>query len=135
VTAPVYRNVTLSIAGRSQVISLAAEEEDHVRMLARMVEDRVRRLGVTTGQTEARMLLIAALTLADEVHAADLAARAAAAEAAAEAAAAAAAPPPPPPPSPEIIAEIPAFVLERVATLAERVEKLAARLEQSGIEP
>jgi cell division protein ZapA len=109
------RNVTLSIAGRSQVISIAADDEDHVRMLARMVEDRVRRLGVATGQTEARMLLIAALTLADEIHTAK------------------SAPPPPAPPAPE--AEIPAIVLARVADLADRVEKLAARLEQAGIDP
>lgn len=100
------RNIALTIGGRSQVLAVPPEEEAHVRKLAAMVDARVRRLGLTTGQTETRMLLIAALTLADELLAAE------------------AAPPPPPP-------EASPALIERIAELAERVEKLAARLEQS----
>lgn len=104
------RNIALTIGGRSQVIAVPPEEEAHVRKLAAMVDERVRRLGLTSGQSETRMLLIAALTLADELLSAE----------------AKPAPPPPPPP---------ADLLARIADLAERVEKLAGRLEQSATNP
>jgi cell division protein ZapA len=61
-------NVTLAIGGRSLTISVAAGEEAHAEMLGRMIDDRVRRLGNIATQGEARMLLFAALMLADELH-------------------------------------------------------------------
>jgi cell division protein ZapA len=111
------RNLTLTIGGRNHVISIAPGEEDHLRMLAQMIDERVRKFGLAQGQTEARMLLIAALVLADELHGLQNGGPPA--------------PPPPPPPSPPPPAIAPALVAQ-IAQLADRVEKLAARLEQSG---
>jgi cell division protein ZapA len=119
-TAP-NRNITLSIGGRSHVIAIAPEEADHVAMLAQMIDDRVRTLGVGHGQTEARMLVIAALMLADELH--TLKNGAPVAEKVTPE------PQAPEPQAPEPQAPEPAILLQRVASLADRVEKLAARLE------
>ena len=112
-----HRNLTLSIGGRNHVVSAAPGDEAHLLALAAMIDTRIRKLGMAHGQTEARMLLIAALTLADEVHALQNQRPAP--------------PPPPPPPAPAPEPIAPAIVA-RVADLAARVEKLAARLEQSG---
>jgi cell division protein ZapA len=91
-------------------------------MLAAMIDDRVRNLGLATNQTEARMLLIAGLVLADELHTLQTAKPTASAPEL-----------PPPPlaaPAPEA-PQIDPAVLMRIAALADRVEKLALRLEQS----
>ncbi|MCW1986314.1 UNVERIFIED_ORG: cell division protein ZapA [Sphingomonas sp. R1F5B] len=103
-------NVTLAIGGRSLTISVAAGEEAHAEMLGRMIDDRVRRLGNMATQGEARMLLFAALMLADELH--EVHSR--------PAPVAPAEPPAPAAPPPELIA--------RVTNLAERVENLAQKL-------
>lgn len=120
------RNVALTIGGRNHVISVGTDEEPHLRVLAGMIDERVKKLGFGQGQTEARMLLVAALMLADELHALQNAP----------------APEPAPAPTPEparepapAAAEIAPEVLARVAALADRVEKLAARLEHSGEQP
>ncbi|WP_353230147.1 cell division protein ZapA [Novosphingobium sp.] len=111
-------NVTLNIGGRSHVLAVAPAEIPHITMLAAMIDERMRNLGPGQGQTEARMLLIAALMLADELHGLQTA------------------PPPPPPtmppstPTPQNNAIAPEL-LARVAALADRVEKLAAHLEHS----
>jgi cell division protein ZapA len=115
-------NLTLKIGGRSHVLAVAPAEIPHLTMLARMIDERMRNLGPGQGQTEARMLLIAALTLADELHGLQTASPPApppAVEAAPTATA--------PAPSDEIAPEL----LARVAALADRVEKLATRLEHS----
>ena len=115
------RNVSLSIGGRNHVISVGADEEPHLRMLAGMIDERVSKLGVGQGQTEARMLLVTALMLADELHTLQGKPPVAAA--------------PAPAPAPvvqapvSVVAEIAPEVVARVAVLADRVEKLAARLE------
>ena len=83
-------------------------------MLGRMIDDRVRRLGNIATQGEARMLLFAALMLADELH--EVHSR----PAPAPAPAAAAEPPAPAALPPELVA--------RVTHLAERVENLAQKL-------
>ena len=114
-----HRNLTLSIGGRNHVVSAAPGDEAHLLALAAMIDTRIRKLGMAHGQTEARMLLIAALTLADEVHALQ------------NHRPAPPPPPPPPPPAPAPEPNAPAIVA-RVTDLAARVEKLAARLEQSG---
>lgn len=108
-------NVTLTIGGRSLTISVAAGEEAHVEMLGRMIDDRVRRMGNIATQGEARMLLFAALMLADELH---------------EAHSRPAPAPQPAPPSPELPSpELPSpELIARVARLAERVENLAHKL-------
>ena len=110
------RNLTLTIGGRNHVISIAPGEEDHLVMLAQMIDERVRKLGLAQSQTEARMLLIAGLVLADELHALQTGGSVA--------------PPPTPPPPPA--PAVPPKLLAQMTELADRVEKLAARLEQSG---
>ncbi len=126
------RNITLTIGGRSHIIAIAPEEADHVTMLAQMIDDRVRMLGVGQGQTEARMLVIAALMLADELHTLQKGPPAPAPQAAAPEPAA---PAPAAPESSGNEGEITPDLLIRVAALADRVEKLAARLEHSADHP
>lgn len=60
-------NVTLQIGGRSYLVACAAGEEDRVQELGQMIEDKVRELG-PAGHNETRLLLFAALLLADELH-------------------------------------------------------------------
>jgi cell division protein ZapA len=112
-------NVTLAIGGRTFTVSAPDGDEAHIEMLGRMIAERVARGGGGPGQSEPRMLLFAALMLADELHEAHRQA----------------APPPAPPPAPE--PELPpadvrpaAEVIARIETLAARVEKLAAHLEE-----
>lgn len=60
-------NVTLTIGGRAFTLACADGEEAHVARLGRQIDARVAAAGIT-GQSEARMLLFAALMLADELH-------------------------------------------------------------------
>jgi cell division protein ZapA len=113
-------NVSLSIGGRAHVLAVAPDEEPHLRMLAQMIDERVRKLGMGQGQTEARMLLVAGLMLADELHTLQTAPQSAPPQA------------PAAPITPAPATEIPPELVVHVAALADRVEKLAARLEQSG---
>jgi cell division protein ZapA len=61
-------NVTLAIGGRSFTVAGAAGEEDHVAGLGRMIADKIAAMGDLSSQSESRMLLFAALLLADELH-------------------------------------------------------------------
>jgi cell division protein ZapA len=61
-------NVTLTIGGRAFTVACAEGEEDHVAGLGRMIDSKLAAMGEIGGQSEARMLLFAALLLADEVH-------------------------------------------------------------------
>lgn len=106
-------NVTLQIGGRPFTVSAAEGEEAHIEMLGRMIDERVKRMGGNS-QSEARMMLFAALILADELHEEHRKA-----------------PPPPPEPVAAPAAEVSAEVLSRIEALAERVEKLALTLEQA----
>ncbi len=101
-------NVTLSIGGRSFTVASADGEESHVQMLARMIDERLKRMGGAAGQSESRMLLFASLLLADELHEAHNNPDGA--------------PPPPPVLNPATI--------KRIEALTARVEKLAAHLEE-----
>ena len=65
-------NVTLSIGGRTFTVSCADGEEDHVAELGSLIDHKVAALGQTAGQNEVRMLLYAALVLADELKEARL---------------------------------------------------------------
>lgn len=106
-------NVTLTIGGRPYTVSAPDGEEAHIEMLGRMVGERVTRGGGGPGQSETRMLLFAALMMADELH--ELHRQM-----------------PPPPvegPAPEP-AQPAAEVIARIETLAARVEKLAAHLSE-----
>ncbi len=61
-------NITLQIGGRSFTVACAAGEEDHIAGLGRMIDGKLQAMGGTAGQNETRMLLFAALLLADELH-------------------------------------------------------------------
>lgn len=109
-------NITLTIGGRPYTVSAPDGEESHIEMLGRMVAERVARGGGGPGQSETRMLLFAALMLADELH--ELHRQL---------------PPPPDPaqpaePAPAIDPGPAAEVISRIETLAARVEALAAHL-------
>lgn len=109
-------NVTLSIGGRNFVVSATDGEESHIEMLGRMIDERARKIGAQN-QSEPRMMLFAALVMADELHEAHKAA-------------------PPPAPAPEPVVAEPAVpspeIMARVDAIAARVEKLAAHLEDAG---
>jgi cell division protein ZapA len=96
-------NVTLSIGGRQFTVACAEGEEAHVASLGQLIDGKLADLDGIAGQTEGRMLLFAALLLADEVHEARQQGTASSA----------------PGPSPE-----------RLHAIAQRIENLAIRLEQ-----
>ena len=60
---------TLQINGYGYVLACADGEEDHLRMLAADLDKRIDEIKATTGPGgEARMLLMAALLISDELH-------------------------------------------------------------------
>ncbi len=61
-------NVTLTIAGRQYAVACAEGEEDHVRNLGQIIDEKVQTIGNAAAQSETRNLLFASLLLADEVH-------------------------------------------------------------------
>ncbi len=95
-------NVSLMIGGRPFAVACAPGEEAHVRDLGRTIDARLGAMGDVSGQSESRILLFAALLLADELHEAK------------------AAPPAPPQPSGHV---------RRLDEIAARLENLAETLE------
>jgi cell division protein ZapA len=61
-------NVTLDIGGRSYAVACENGQEAHVLRLGRAIDARLSSMPSATGQSEARMLLFAALLMADECH-------------------------------------------------------------------
>lgn len=61
-------NVTLDIAGRKYTIACAEGEEPHIEMLGASIDNKLSKLDNLTGQSPERILLYAALLLADELH-------------------------------------------------------------------
>ena len=61
-------NVTLTIGGRNFTVATADGEEAHIAGLGRMIDAKLAALGDQTALSESRMLLFAALLLADELH-------------------------------------------------------------------
>lgn len=61
-------NVSLTIGGRNFAVSCAQGQEAHVAELGRMVDERAAAAGGLRGQSEPRMLLLAALMLANDLH-------------------------------------------------------------------
>jgi cell division protein ZapA len=60
--------ISVSINGRSYPVTCNAGEEDRISQLARYVDDKVRGFARDLGQIgDARLLLLAALVLADEL--------------------------------------------------------------------
>jgi cell division protein ZapA len=103
-------NVTLAIGGRNFTVACAEGEESHVADLGRMIAGKVGAMGDISSQSETRMLLFAALLLADELH--ETSARGGPAPAAGNGA------------SPFAHGSA-----ERLEAIAERLENLASRLE------
>jgi len=103
-------NVTISVAGRRYTIACASGEEAHIEMLGASIDEKLRALPNLAGQPEARLLLYAALLLADEAHeAGNLLA---------------------PPASPKE-----GEIAETLETLAARLETLATALESAPTNP
>jgi len=100
-------NLDLAIGGRRYTIACTDGEETHVAELGQIVDTAITANGLR-GQSESRMLLYAALMLADELHAArrDLATAASA----------------PPAPDPQMEQRVDAIAL-RLEALAESLDR------------
>ncbi|KLI63753.1 cell division protein ZapA [Aurantiacibacter marinus] len=61
-------NVTLEIVGRRYTIACAEGEEAHIQMLGASIDKKLSALENLTNQSPERVLLYAALLLADELH-------------------------------------------------------------------
>jgi len=61
-------NVEIYIANRHYRVACDPGEESHLERLGAMIDGRLQSLPGITGQSEARMLLFAALLLADDLH-------------------------------------------------------------------
>jgi cell division protein ZapA len=61
-------NVSIEIAGRKFTVACAEGEEEHVAMLGRTIDGKIDGMPHIANQSEARVLLFAALLLADENH-------------------------------------------------------------------
>ncbi|MEE4450869.1 cell division protein ZapA [Novosphingobium resinovorum] len=99
-------NVTLGIGGREFMLACADGEEAHILRLARLIDSKASASGAV-GQTETRMLLFAALMMADELH--ELRSR--------------------PEPQPQLPMEVPVEVPAIPPQFAERLVRIAARVE------
>lgn len=104
-------NVSLEIGGRQFSVASADGEEDHVAMLGRKIDEKLRAMGGAGGQSESRMLLFAALLLADEIH--EMTVRGGA-------------------PAPADDGPALARIAEGIDATARRIENLAASLEAAG---
>jgi cell division protein ZapA len=60
--------VELTIGGRDYAVACAPGEEDHVRVLGGIIEEKIAALPEASNQSEVRAMLFAALLLADEVQ-------------------------------------------------------------------
>ncbi|BBC72660.1 conserved hypothetical protein [Altererythrobacter sp. B11] len=60
-------NVTLVIGGREFAVACGAGEEEHIAMLGRTIDGKIAAMPNLVSQSEPRMLLYAALLLADEL--------------------------------------------------------------------
>lgn len=96
-------NVTIAIAGRNYTIACGPGEEGHIKQLGALIDGKLTGMRNTAGQSETRLLLYAALLLADEAQEA----------------------------SERVRAAEEAQVLDYEATAA-RLEALAAQLENAG---
>ena len=105
--------VSITINGRAYPVACDEGEEERIRELARIIDSRVANFARSVGQAgEARLLVLAALVLADEFAEANDAARRLGSQTAA----------------PDTSA-----LAGNVSRLAQRIEAVAARLESSHI--
>lgn len=106
-------NVTITIGGRQFTVACAEGEEGHVGDLGRMIDAKLTSMGDLSGQSEPRMLLFAALLLADELHEAQQSGTAPATGL-----------------SLETSATLPEGSARKLDAIASRLENLATRLER-----
>jgi cell division protein ZapA len=106
-------NVRLNIGGRDFSVACAPGEEQHIALLGRLVDDKLRTMGGIAGSSESRMLLFATLLLADELHESRHGGE-----------------PPPDQPRPQDSADI-ARLCAAIEAASGRLEKLAAELENA----
>ena len=109
--------LSLKINGYAYTVGCADGQEDHLRAMAAEVEERMARIKALGGQSgEARMLVLAALLMADELH--DIGIELADAKGL-------------PRPTPGAPPPAPAIDPARLADLAARAESIAAAMEQA----
>jgi len=60
-------DVTLTIGGRSYRVACDDGQEPHIQRLGAMIGEKLTSIGDVAGQADSRLLLFAALLLADEV--------------------------------------------------------------------
>jgi cell division protein ZapA len=105
--------VSITINGRSYPVACDEGEEERIRELGRMIDSKVAGFARQVGQAgEARLLVLAALVLADELSEANEAARRL---------------------GTQPVAADNVAVAGNVSRLAQRIEAVAARLESSHI--
>ena len=111
--------LTLKVNGYAYSVGCDDGQEPHLRAMAEQIEARVAGLKAMGGQSgEARLLLLTALMMADELH--DMALERDERR------------PPPPRPAPPAPNK---RLIERLNLLAERAEEIAAELEQPQVVP
>jgi len=114
--------ISLKINGYAYTVGCEDGQEDHLRAMAGEIEARMARIKALGGQSgESRLLVLAALLMADELH--DMATELTDAQRSRPASADALAAVPAPGP--------PAIEPARLATLADRAESIAAAMEQA----
>ncbi len=114
--------ISLKINGYAYTVGCEDGQEDHLRAMASEIEGRMARIKSLGSQSgEGRLLVLAALLMADELH-----------DMAAELADAQGRPRPVPGEAPPLpAAEPPAIGRERLAELADQAESIAAAMEQA----
>ena len=109
--------LSLKINGYAYTVGCVDGQEDHLRAMSAEVEDRMGRIKAMGGQSgEARMLVLAALLMADELH--DMAVELADAQGK-------------PRPAPGASPPVPAIDPARLAALTDHAESIAAAMEQA----
>lgn len=101
------QNLTLQIAGRKFAVSCRTGEEGHIMALGRMIDGKARAAGAVE-MSEPRMLLFAALMLADELDNMRKS---------------------PDRPAPAMDEKLEAVVASRVDSITQRIENIARHLE------
>ena len=109
--------LSLKINGYAYTVGCEDGQEDHLRAMAGAVEERIGRIKALGGQSgESRLLVLAALLMADELH--DMAAELADAQGR-------------PRPAPGQTTLPPPVEPARLAELAEKAESIAAAMERA----
>ncbi len=114
--------ISLRINGYAYTVGCEDGQEDHLRAMAGEIEGRMARIKTLGSQSgEGKLLVLAALLMADELH-----------DMASELADAQGRPRPVPGEAPPLpVAEPPVIERERLAELADQAESIAAAMEQA----